>query len=147
MRSLLFVPADSERKLARGPQSGADALILDLEDSVAPSQRDSARSRTRDFLEATGSAGFQRWVQVNPLASGFALDDLAAVATGSIRVIAIATETPAAMFLMGGYAGASPRLAGITWGAEDLAAAIGGSNRRRDGVYEDVYRLARSFCL
>ena len=181
MRSLLFVPADSERKLARAPQSGADALILDLEDSIVPAQRGPARSRARAFLEATRSAPFQRWVRVNPLASGAALDDLAAlaagrpdgillpkcvpedvrtldhylaafeaavaIAAGSIRVIAIATETPAAMFLMGGYAGASPRLAGITWGAEDLAAAIGGSNRRRDGVYEDAYRLARSFCL
>ena len=144
MRSLLFVPADSERKLARGPRSGADALILDLEDSVAPAHRQPARSRARAFLEATRSAAFQRWVRVNPLASGAALDDLAAVAAGrpegillpkcvpedlrtldhylaafeaaaaitagSIRVIAIATETPAAMFLMGGYAGASPRL-------------------------------------
>jgi citrate lyase subunit beta / citryl-CoA lyase len=181
MRSLLFVPADSERKLARGPQSGADALILDLEDSVVPAHRQMARGRARAFLDATRSAGFQRWVRINPLASGSALDDLAAVtpaapdgvllpksapedlrtldhylaafeasaavAAGSIRVIAIATETPAAMFLMGGYAGVSPRLLGLTWGAEDLAAAIGGSNRRRDGVYEDVYRLARSFCL
>src|SRR5262249_40272426 len=181
MRSLLFVPADSERKLARAPQSGADALILDLEDSVAPSHLPSARSRARAFLDATRSGGFQRWVRINPLASSAALDDLAAlaagrpdgillpkcvpedlrtldhylaafeaaaaIAAGSIRVIAIATETPAAMFQIGGYAGAPPRLAGITWGAEDLAAAIGGSNRRHDPVYEDVYRLARAFCL
>src|SRR6516225_7887452 len=139
MRSLLFVPADSERKLARAPQSGADALILDLEDSVAPSHRPSARSRARAFLDATRSGGFQRWVRINPLSSGLALDDLAAVAAGrpdgillpkcvpedlctldhylaafeaaaaipagAIRVIAIATETAAAMFRMGDYAG------------------------------------------
>jgi citrate lyase subunit beta / citryl-CoA lyase len=181
MRSWLFVPADSERKLARAPQAGADALILDLEDSVVPANRALARRQARAFLEANPAAGFQRWVRINPLASGAALDDLAAVApgrpdgvllpkcvpaelatldhylaafeaaagleAGSIRVIAIATETAAAMFGMGGYAGVSARLLGITWGAEDLAAAIGGHNRRQDGVYEDVYRLARALCL
>jgi citrate lyase subunit beta/citryl-CoA lyase len=181
MRSLLFVPADSERKLARAPQSGADALILDLEDSVAPANRGLARRQARAFLDATAAPGSARWVRINPLSSGLALDDLAAVAAGrpegillpkcvpedlrtldhylaafetaaaipagAIRVIAIATETAAAMFRMGGYADVSPRLYGITWGAEDLAAAIGGRNRRLDGIYEDVYRLARSLCL
>jgi citrate lyase subunit beta/citryl-CoA lyase len=181
MRSFLFVPADSERKLARGPQSGADALILDLEDSVAPANRPAARVLAREFLNSTGSVDYQRWVRVNPLASGIALDDLSAVVLGrpdgillpkcvpddlrtldhylsafetaaalplgKIRVIAIATETPAAMFAIGNYAGVSPRLAGITWGAEDLAACIGGNNRRADGTYDDVYKLARSLCL
>jgi citrate lyase subunit beta/citryl-CoA lyase len=181
MRSFLFVPADSARKLARAPQSGADALILDLEDSVAAANRPAARVLARRFLDETDSAAFQRWVRVNPLASAAALEDLAAViagrpdgillpkcvpedlrtldhylaafetaagvALGSIRVVAIATETPAAMFAIGNYAGVSARLAGITWGAEDLAACIGGGNRRADGVYDDVYRLARSLCL
>jgi citrate lyase subunit beta/citryl-CoA lyase len=181
MRSLLFVPADSERKLARAPQSGADAVILDLEDSVVPANRGAARRQARAFLDATPAPGLTRWVRVNPLSSGLALDDLAAVAAGrpdgillpkcvpedlctldhylaafeaaaaipagAIRVIAIATETAAAMFRMGDYAGVSPRLFGITWGAEDLAAAIGGHNRRFDGIYQDVYRLARSLCL
>jgi citrate lyase subunit beta / citryl-CoA lyase len=181
MRSFLFVPADSERKLARGPLSGADALILDLEDSVALANRPAARVLARSFLDATGGAGFQRWVRINPLASGAALDDLSAVIPGrpfgillpkcvpddvrtldhylsafeaaatlplgGTRVIAIATETPAAMFAIGNYAGVSSRLSGITWGAEDLAACIGGANRRADGIYDDVYRLARSLCL
>ena len=181
MRSLLFVPADSERKLSRGPQSGADALILDLEDSVVPANRPLARSQARDFLASTGTGGFRRYVRINPLSSGVALDDLAAVVPGkpdgillpkcvpedlrtldhylsaleaasviplgTNRVIAIATETPAAMFALGRYAGVSPRLDGITWGAEDLAACLGGNNRRLDGVYDDVYRLARSLCL
>src|SRR5271169_569337 len=181
MRSFLFVPADSERKLARAPESGADALILDLEDSVVPANRLVARIKARTFLEATGSAGFRRWVRINPLASGAALDDLAATVPGepegillpkcvpedlrtldhylsaletasglprgTTRVIAIATETPAAMFALGGYAGVSARLEGITWGAEDLAACLGGNNRRFDGIYDDVYRLARSLCL
>jgi len=181
MRSLLFVPADSERKLARGAESGADALILDLEDSVAPTNRPTARRLACEFLQNSGPAGFRRYVRVNPLASGVALDDLAAVvpgrpdgillpkcvpdevrtldhylaaletasgiSPGTIRIIAIATETPAAMFALGGYAGVSPRLEGITWGAEDLSACLGGNNRRADGTYDDVYRLARSLCL
>jgi citrate lyase subunit beta / citryl-CoA lyase len=181
MRSFLFVPADSERKLARGPESGADALILDLEDSVVPANRPAARRLARAFLDTTGSANYRRWVRINPLASGAALDDLAATVPGKpdgvllpkcvpddlrtldhylsafetaaalplgrIRVIAIATETPAAMFAIGSYAGVSARLEGITWGAEDLAACIGGNNRRLDGMYDDVYRLARSLCL
>lgn len=181
MRSLLFVPGDSERKLSRAPQSGADALILDLEDSVVPANRPLARRQTRDFLESTGSVEFRRYVRINPLSSGVALDDLAAVVggrpdgillpkcdpedlktldrylsaletvstfpPGGVRVIAIATETPAAIFALGGYRGVSQRLEAITWGAEDLAACLGGNNRRADGVYDDVYRLARSLCL
>src|SRR5512133_2811123 len=181
MRSLLFVPADSERKLARAPQSGADALILDLEDSVVPANRPLARRQARDFLESTGSVEFRRYVRINPLSSGVALDDLVAVAPGrpngillpkcvpedlrtldhylsaleaasalplgSTRAVAIATEPPSAMFALGGYAGLSARLEAITWGAEDLAACLGGPNRRADGVYDDVYRLARSLCL
>jgi citrate lyase subunit beta / citryl-CoA lyase len=146
-----------------------------------PANRPAARRLARAFLDTTGSAGFRRWVRINPLASGAALDDLVAavpgkpdgillpkcepgdlrtldnylsafetaagLALGATRIIAIATETPAAMFAIGNYAGVSPRLAGITWGAEDLAACIGGNNRRLDGAYDDVYRLARSLCL
>jgi citrate lyase subunit beta/citryl-CoA lyase len=181
MRSLLFVPADSERKLSRGSQSGADAVILDLEDSVVPANLSVARRQAHAFLVSSASAQLRRYVRINALSSGAALDDLAAVVPGRphgillpkcvpedlrtldhylsafetasaippglIRVIAIATETPAAMFRLGGYAGVSSRLEGITWGAEDLAACIGGNNRRSDGIYDDVYRLARSLCL
>src|SRR3954465_6814276 len=137
MRSLLFVPADSERKLARGLESGADALILDLEDSVAAANRPTARKLTREFLEMHGPERIRRYVRINPLASGLALDDLAATipgrpdgillpkctpddvrtadhylsafeaatgaAVGAIRIVAIATETPQAVFALGGY--------------------------------------------
>src|SRR6266571_26681 len=160
MRSLLFVPADSERKLARGLVSGADALILDLEDSVAAANRGVARTQAREFLAAHGPDRIRRYVRVNPLASGLALDDLAATIAGrpdgillpkclpedvrtadhylsafeaacgaplgTTRIIAIATETPAAVFALGGYAGVSPRLEAIPWGAEDLSAGVGG---------------------
>src|SRR5436190_3377657 len=181
MRSLLFVPADSERKLARGLESGADALSLDLEDSVAAANRAVARLRARELLEAHGSGRVRHYVRINPLASGLALDDLAATVAGrpdgillpkcvpedvrtldhylaafeaaagatpgAIRIIAIATETPAAVFALGGYGGVSARLEAITWGAEDLSACIGGSNKTIDGDYDGPYQLARSLCL
>jgi citrate lyase subunit beta / citryl-CoA lyase len=181
VRSFLFVPADSERKLARSQQSGADALILDLEDSVVPANRAAARAQARAFLAEASDAGFRRYVRINPLTSGAALDDLAAVlpgkphgillpkclpedvrtldhyltafeaafglTSGAVGIIAIATETPAAIFALGRYAGVSPRLEGITWGAEDLAACLGGRNRKFDGSYDDAYRLARALCL
>src|SRR6266581_5828666 len=181
MRSLLFVPADSERKLARGLVSGADALILDLEDSVAAANRGVARRQAREFLEAHGTEQIRRYVRINPLASGLALDDLAATVAGrpdgillpkcvpedvrtldhylsafeasagapvgTIRIIAIATETPAGVFALGGYAGVSPRLEAITWGAEDLSACLGGNNRTVEGEYDGPYKLARSLCL
>ena len=177
MRSMLFVPADSERKLARGIDSGADALILDLEDSVAAANRPTARRLARDFLEAHGADRLLRYVRVNPLASGLALDDLGATVAGrpdgillpkclpedvrtldhylaafeaaagaplgKIRIIAIATETPQAVFALGGYAGVSPRLEAITWGAEDLSACLGGNNKTIDGAYDGPYQLAR----
>src|SRR5438874_13148826 len=82
MRSMLFVPADSERKLSKGLDSGADALILDLEDSVAAANRPTARKLARDFLDAHGSERILRYVRVNPLASGRAPDDLAATVAG-----------------------------------------------------------------
>jgi citrate lyase subunit beta / citryl-CoA lyase len=185
MRSLLFVPADSERKLARALASGADALILDLEDSVAAANRPTARRLAREFLGAHGGGRIRRYVRINPLASGLALDDLAATVAGrpdgillpkcrpedvrtadhylsafeaaagapasfpigAIRIVAIATETAAAVFALGGYAGISPRLEAITWGAEDLSACIGGNNRTIAGDYDGPYQLARSLCL
>jgi citrate lyase subunit beta/citryl-CoA lyase len=181
MRSMLFVPADSERKLARGLESGADALILDLEDSVAAQNRPTARLLAREFLEVHNSGRILRYVRINPLASGLALDDLAATVAGrpdgillpkctpddvrtadhylsafeaaagapigAIKIVAIATETPQAVFALGGYGGVSARLEAITWGAEDLAACIGGSNRTLAGEYDGPYTLARSLCL
>jgi citrate lyase subunit beta/citryl-CoA lyase len=181
IRSFLFVPADSERKLARGLESGADALILDLEDSVAAANRPTARRQAREFLDAHGSEEIARYVRINPLNSGLALDDLAATVAGrpdgvllpkcvpedvrtldhylsafeaaaghpvgGIRIVAIATETARAVFELGNYAGSSPRLEAVTWGAEDLSADIGGNNRTAGGVYDGPYQLARSLCL
>src|SRR3954449_11121784 len=77
MRSYLFVPADSERKLAKGAESGADALILDLEDSVAPDRKAGARDTALTYLKQHGGARAQQLVvRVNALDTGLTDADL-----------------------------------------------------------------------
>jgi citrate lyase subunit beta/citryl-CoA lyase len=180
-RSFLFVPADSERKLAKARGSGADALILDLEDSVAADSRPVAREMAADFLSSDSDADV--WVRINPLDTADALEDLRAVVPGrpegivlpkpegardanqlakllevmeqdaglvpgQTRILPITTERPSALFHMHEYAEATPRLAGLTWGAEDLSAAVGASAcRNADGHWLAPYALARSLCL
>lgn len=184
MRSLLFVPGDSERKLERGFSSGADVVIIDLEDSVAPEKKAHARAVAAELIAARRhDATAAIYVRVNDLTSGMTDDDLHAIIpvaphgimlpksnSGmdvqhlsaklrvheaenglpdvSIRIIPIVTETAAGLLAAGSYAGASVRLAGLTWGAEDLSAAIG-ANAARDesGRYTDVFRLARSMTI
>lgn len=180
-RSLLFVPGDSPRKFERAAAGEADALVLDLEDSVVPEAKPAARGMVREML-ARGAPGKQLWVRVNPLDSGLTEADLAAVTggrpfgvvlpksrggedvkrlaelldrheatsgvpVGGTQILPIATELGAAMFGLGTYAGASPRLWGLTWGAEDLAADLGTLVNRIDGRYTEPFRLARSLCL
>jgi citrate lyase subunit beta/citryl-CoA lyase len=183
-RSFLFVPGDSDRKIAKAGGSPAHALVLDLEDSVAPERLQEARRKVRDYLGAHRDRATQQlWVRINPLASGNALDDLAQVVGGapdglllpkctggheittldhylsalerrdevapdSIKIMPVATETAVAMFEMGTYRGASPRLFGLTWGAEDLSTALGAAtNKGPDGAYAFPYQLARTLCL
>jgi citrate lyase subunit beta / citryl-CoA lyase len=185
MRSLLFVPADDEKKLAKGLVSGADALLIDLEDSVALSRKPGAREIASAFIvEARKRAARPRlYVRINAHGTGMVSDDLDAVMPaapdgimlpksqsgddvsllsaklavreaesglhdGQTRIIAIATETARSLFHMGSYVGISERLAGLTWGAEDLSADLGAETARLDdGAYTDPYRLARSLCL
>lgn len=184
LKSLLFVPGDSDKKMIRAQGSGASALILDLEDSVAPDRTDVARTMVRDFLQTHRNRSMQQlWVRINPLSTANALPDLAAIVVGApdgimlpkvesakdvvlldhyltaleyregvphgaVRIIPVVTETPAAMFELKSYKGASSRLLGLTWGAEDLSTAIGAStNRVESGEYEFTYKLARSLCL
>lgn len=186
LRSMLFVPADSDRKLHNALHSAADALIIDLEDSVAPTRKPLARVAAAQYIEAQAArCAAQLYVRINPLDGALALGDLAAVvvpglagvmlpkiysaadvqrlgyyldalearagmAPGSVRIVPVATETPAAMVSMGSFAAtALPRLAGITWGAEDLSTAIGAiSNRDSDGgPLSPLYELAGAMCL
>lgn len=179
MRSMLFVPADSEKKLAKGLASGADALIVDLEDSVSAENKPAGRALAAEFIAANKGSGPALYVRVNDLTSGLTDDDLAAVmkagphgimlpksnhgddvgrlATrlrvheaqngledGATRIVPIITETPLGVLNAGTYGHAGQRLAGITWGAEDLSAEIGAAETRdEDGRYTDLFRLAR----
>jgi citrate lyase subunit beta/citryl-CoA lyase len=184
LRSMLFVPADSERKLAKAVDSAADVLILDLEDAVAESRKETARQMAAAFITAQASSISARlFVRINPLDTALAMGDLAAVtvpglagillpktrsaadiarlghgldalevragiAPGTIQVVPVATETPQAMLNMQSFALPVERLAGVTWGAEDLSTAIGAvSNRDEDGSFSPLYQLASSMCL
>ncbi|MFZ2139078.1 MAG: CoA ester lyase [Xanthobacteraceae bacterium] len=185
MRSFLFVPADGGRKLDKAMASGADAVIIDLEDSIAPQAKAAARKSAAAFLTEVGKSADRPHllVRVNGIATGLIDGDLDVVAgarpdaimlpkaeggasiihvdakltaceaiaglpDGSIKILAIATETAPALFLAGTYAGASSRLEGLTWGAEDLSADLGAeTNRDGDGQFLDPYRMARALCL
>ena len=86
-RSWLFVPGDSEKKLLKTPETGAHALIVDLEDAVAPSAKPAARRLTRDWLEAhkrqITMRKQARWVRINAVETGLWREDLAAVMVGA----------------------------------------------------------------
>lgn len=179
-RSLLFAPGDSERKLAKAGGSGADLVLLDLEDAVAESAKAGARALVAAHLRGAGRDQPQ-WVRINPLDGPHALADLAAVvparpdgimlpkatraeadrlhhyltaleaaagiAPGTIPTIVVATETAPALFGLGDYAG-TPRLAALTWGAEDSATALGAThNRDETGDYDFPYQLFRALAL
>ena len=185
MRSLLFVPADSARKLDKAMTSGADALIVDLEDSIAHDGKVAARGSAAAFLKEATAAPARPYllVRVNGLQTGLIDADLDAIVPakpdaimlpkaeggasvvhadaklavreamsglpdGHVKILALATETAAALFVAGTFAGASARLMGLTWGAEDLSAELGAqANRGADGRFLDPYRLARVLCL
>ncbi|MER9434223.1 CoA ester lyase [Mesorhizobium sp. M0618] len=184
MRSLLFIPGDSQRKLEKGFGVGADVVIVDLEDSVAPHNKALAREvAARFILERRAQTGSAIYVRVNDLSTALTDDDLAALvpakpdgimlpksnsgqdvqhlsaklrvreaenglADGAIKILPIITETPAGVLAAATYAGTSARLAGLTWGAEDLSAAIGARNARDEhGRYTDVFRHARTMTI
>ncbi len=183
LRSLLFVPGDSERKFAKAQTIGADALILDLEDSVAPSKKHEARAAVSALLDDQTPRDWAFFVRVNPFDTGMTFEDMAAVVKpgldglvipkadgaqdmvrigaeldrleaaagitiGTVKIIVVATETAHAMFNLGSYTPAHPRLAALTWGAEDLAAAVGATtNKEESGDWTSPYLLARNLCL
>ncbi len=174
MRSLLFVPGDRPDRMEKALNAGADAIILDLEDSVASAAKPEARRAVAKFLETHCDRCL--WVRINPLGGADADKDLGAILSAhpdgivlpkaeggasvdalarrltqlgnaSAKIIAIATETPAAVFQLGSYAGAK-RLAGLTWGAEDLPAAVGAASaREEDGGYTAPYEIVRALAL
>ena len=93
IRSWLFVPGDSERKLSKGEENPADALILDLEDSVSDDRQEIARQMVREYLMSRTSRSKQQlWVRVNPLDTDLSLPDLAAVLPGAPNGIVIITR-------------------------------------------------------
>jgi len=182
LRSLLFVPADSERKFAKANGIGSDALILDLEDSVAPGRKAFARDAVKELLGG-GRRDWSFLVRINPFGTGLTLEDLAAivrpgldgilipkvngiedvdlvshyvdvlevangVSPGHVKLLTVATETPAAMIGFSGYARKNKRLVAMTWGGEDLSAALGAlTPRETDGSWTFPYQVARAQCL
>ncbi len=176
LRSLLFVPGDRPDRIAKATVSRADALILDLEDAVSAERKEHARGSVRSALLADRS-GPSLFVRINPLNTLLATEDLDALrgtrpdaivlpkAEGAnsvkdliarldacglpgIRLLPIATETPSAMFELGSYRHVADDMIGLTWGAEDLPAAIGAATSREDdGRYTPPYEIARSFTL
>ena len=165
MRSMLFVPGDRPDRFAKAEASGADAVILDLEDAVTPEQRPAARAAIAAHLAARPPAArdIPLWVRINPIQTDDALADLVAVVPGrpdgvilpkarhgdDVRRLDHWLEAlGAAMFGLGTYAGCSPRLWGLTWGAEDLATELGAlGNRDAAGEYELPYALAATLTL
>jgi citrate lyase subunit beta/citryl-CoA lyase len=142
---------------------------------VAAAKKDEARRAIADFLARPRTTAL--FVRINPLDSGMAEEDIAAVAGAApdgimlpkaeggasvaaldamlakagadrARILPIASETPAAVFGLGSFGGASTRLCGLTWGAEDLPAAIGASSAREDdGSYTPPYQVVRALTL
>ena len=176
MRSLLFVPADSAKKLDKAMTSGADALIVDLEDSIAHDGKAKARDSAAAFLKDAMAAASRPYilVRVNGLQTGLIDADLDAVVPakpdaimlpkaeggasvvhadaklavreaigglpdGHVKILALATETAASLFVTGTFAGSSARLTGLTWGAEDLV-----RRARRAGKPRRAGPLSRS---
>lgn len=183
LRSLLFVPGDSEKKFVKASEVGADALILDLEDAVAPTRKPEARQMVADWIDTSTKRDWSFFVRVNSLDTGMTAADLAAVvrpgldgilvpksnggqdierighylealeektgmAPGTVKIAVVCTETPVAMFNLGSYTPAHPRLVGLTWGAEDLGAVVGTTdNKEADGSWTFPYKVARAQCL
>jgi citrate lyase subunit beta/citryl-CoA lyase len=181
MRSWLFAPGDSAKKMAKAADSAADVAIFDLEDAVAPEAKKEARKTVADALGQAQDRS-RLWVRINPLDTDMPLEDLAAImpagpggimlpkaegpdqvrrldnylsalevscgtAPGSTPVAVLATETAGSMFEAGNYRGV-PRLAAMSWGAEDLSDSIGAqANTDEAGRYDPAYELARTLCL
>jgi citrate lyase subunit beta / citryl-CoA lyase len=181
-RSLHFVPGGNERMIAKALTLPADGLILDLEDAVAPDLKAATRPVVTRWLTDLDFGGRERWVRMNPIASGLGVPDLEAtivgrpdgyvvpkprdggdirriaqildrlehrhgLAAGSTKLVLIATETPEGLLNIREVAAASPRVVTLSWGIEDLSAAMGLPRvRDAEGRYLDIPRHARTMC-
>ena len=188
-RSWLFVPGDSEKKLGKAMATGAHAVIVDLEDAVAPAAKPQARVLARDWLgihrqHVTENRPVARWVRINAIDTGMWREDLQVVMAGapdgvmlpkcegpeqvrqlaaeiyeleqrnrvpngSTRILPLVSETAKSALTITSYVDEPmPRLAGLTWGAEDLSAVLG-ATRKRDaaGAWTDAFRFIRAQCL
>ena len=169
-RSWLFVPADSEKKVGKALESEADAIIFDLEDSVVPGQKAVARAILKDLPARFGGPTW--WVRINPIGSEHHKEDLTLLAksdfaglvlpkaesgddirelahrTGNVPIHAIVTETAASLFGLLSYREPGSPLVAMSWGAEDLSAALGAASKYdENGELSFTYKLARSLCL
>jgi citrate lyase beta subunit len=181
-RSIHFVPGGNERMMARALTLPADGLILDLEDAVAPDLKAATRPIVRHWLESSDFGPRERWVRMNPLATGLGRADLEetiagrpdgyvvpkprhagdvreiaqlldglehrhGIAHGTTSLLLIATETPEGLLNIQECTTATPRIVAVSWGIEDLGAAMGlGRVRDGQGKYLDIPRYARTMC-
>lgn len=181
-RSLHFVPGGNEKMIAKALTLPADGLILDLEDAVPPERKAATRPIVRQWLEKLDFGRRERWVRMNPLATGLGVADLEEtvggrpegyivpkpnsaadvravaqhldrleahhrIAPGTTRLVPLATETPQGLLNIKEIAGASPRIVAVSWGVEDLGAAMGlGRVRDAEGRYLEIPRYARVMC-
>ena len=182
-RSFLFVPGDSDKKIAKSESFPADLVIFDLEDAVAAEARPEARLRVKEYLTGRKERSSALYVRINPLGTEDAAKDLETVIegapdgivlpkahapddirtletmldagekqhglkAGSTRIVPVATETPAALFTLGEYRHVATRLAGLTWGAEDLGAALGAMSKKGEaGEWSQPFDVVRALCL
>jgi len=185
-RSWLFIPGDSERKLAKARGTGAHALIIDLEDAVSADHKQAGRALVGEWLrdDAGDTLDQPVWVRINAVDTGLWHDDLTAIiggapagimlpkaegpgqvamigdaldglerahglTPGQTRILPLVSETARAAVTIPAYVAATlPRLAGLTWGAEDLGAALGVTRKRdQHGRWTDSFRLVRAQTL
>jgi len=152
-RALLFMPADSPRKIEKSLSSGADAVILDLEDGVTFSQKEAARQSAQDALRRLDFGTIETWVRLNPWSTGLTEQDLNATSNpppdgyilaktesaqdlqrlaawldehGLAQVsLMCMIESARGVVKLGEIVHATPRLVGLIFGAEDTAASLG----------------------
>ncbi len=181
-RAAHFVPGANEKMLAKALALPADTLVLDLEDSVTPDNKESARRTVTEWLRTVNFGRQERMVRFNPLDTPWGVADLEATMEGrpdsymvpkprtrddllrvdsiltrmerrfgypegGVKLLVLATETPQGLLNIRDF-GACPRVDALSWGAEDLSAAIGARrNRDERGELLEVFRYAHIMTL